>query len=228
MNTDEILFMAYYASQEVEISPDRLQNLINQFRQQGYTLTDGYASPFNAPDNIISESDQIEAKILAMCSQDNSVEDLNFWRYPFEFSLSFLLDPENDTRWMISVQNDTLMGVDNELGERNASEFVEVVRTALAHYPPFYGCAITVEAPPFSEDVFDIEVTKLYPINFYGSEYVQRLGKDQLLSAPAWRVEEVANSVLLVPSLEAIYTDDPVSMEAVEQHLGWAEAELVE
>lgn len=228
MNTDEILFMAYYASQEVEISPDRLQYLINQFRQQGYTLTDGYAWPFAAPDNIISESDQIEAKILAMCSQDNSGEILNFWQYPFEFSLSFLLDPENGTRWMISVENNTLMGVENELGERNASEFVEVVRTALAYHPPFYGCATTVEAPPFSEDVFDIEVTKLYPINFYGSEYVQRLGKDQLLSAPASRVEEVANGVLLVPSVEAIYTDDSVSMEAVEQHLGWAEGEVVE
>jgi len=226
MNTDEILFMAYYASQVVEISPDRLQSLINQFDRQGYTLTEGYAWPFTAPDNVISDSNQIEAKILEMCSQDNTGEVLNFWRYPFEFSLSFLLDPENGTRWTISVENDTLMGVENELGERNASEFVEVVRTALAHYPPFYGCAITVEAPPFSEDVFDIEVTKLYPINFYGSEYVQRLGKDQLLSAPAWRVEEVANGVLLVPSLEAIYTDDPVSMEAVEQHFGWAEEEL--
>ncbi|WP_088243412.1 hypothetical protein [Calothrix rhizosoleniae] len=224
IDADKLIFIAYYAPQEVEIAANRLRDFISQLEQQGYYLIDGYAFPFSNPENIIRESVQIDEKVSIICRQGSLGGTLNFWQYPFEFSFAFLFEPEEDTEWMINVQTDTLMGSENNFGEENALKFVEVIKAALKSYPPVYGCAVTLQEPPLPEDAYASEVVELYPINFYSSSYVQKLGKEKLLAAPAWCVEEIANGVLLVPSIESIYTDDTVSIRMVKEYLGWEDS----
>ncbi|NES86250.1 MAG: hypothetical protein F6K10_35500 [Moorea sp. SIO2B7] len=224
IDADKLLFIAYYAPQEVDIAANRLRDFISQFKEQGLNLMDGYAFPFTNPENIIDDLSQIDEKISTICCQGSFGGTLYFWQPSFEFSFSFLFEPEEDTEWIISIETGTLMGANNNLSEENALKFVEVVKTALKSYSPVYGCAVTLQEPPLPEDAYALEVMQLYPINFYDSNYVQNLGKERLLASPAWCVEEIANGVLLIPSIEAIYTDDPVSIRIVKEYFGWEDS----
>ncbi len=74
------------------------------------------------------------------------------------------------------------------------------------------------------EDVQAREVRWLYDINLFGPEYVQKVGRDRLLSAPAWRVKPFDDGgVLLVPAPyieESQQVPPPYTRLAVAQHLG--------
>ncbi len=64
----------------------------------------------------------------------------------------------------------------------------------------------------------------LYNLNLFGPEYVTRLGRERLLSAPAWQVKELDDgSILIVPApyvLEDWRHPSPYSRLAIAQHLG--------
>ncbi|MGK7894317.1 MAG: hypothetical protein AB4372_12020 [Xenococcus sp. (in: cyanobacteria)] len=224
LDVDQLFFIAYYTSQKFKVELDSIKNFLEQLEQQGYHLTDGYAFPFSNPSNIIRDKSKIEEEISKISSLDSLGGTLYFWQYPFEFSFSLLFEPEKDTKWTIDVEINTLIGAKNDLGEQNSLKLIQVVKTALKNYPPVYGCAVTLQEPPLPEDIYALEVTELFPINFYGSNYVQHLGKERLLAAPAWSVEEIASGVLLLPSIESIYTDDPVGIRMVKEYLGWEDS----
>lgn len=88
--------------------------------------------------------------------------------------------------------------------------FVELVRTWACHYPVTHATAHSVDdvnlvlEPHFShgfvptgEDEFD-RIDELCWLNVFGSKWVQTLGRERLLSTPAWRVEELPNGCILV------------------------------
>ena len=224
IDVDKLLFIAYYISREIEMAANRLRDFTSQFTEQGLNLMDGYAFPFSNPENILHDLFQIDEKISNICHQDSFGGTLYFWQHFFEFSFSFVFEPEEDTEWIISIETDTLIGANNNLSEENALKFVEVIKIDLKYFSPIYGCAVTLQDPPLPEDAYALEIMELYLINFYNSDYVQKLGKEKLLESPAWCVEEIANGVLLIPSIEAIYTDDPVSMRIVKEYLGWEDS----
>ncbi|MGK7946787.1 MAG: hypothetical protein AB4058_20185 [Microcystaceae cyanobacterium] len=229
IDADKLTFIAYYSPQEIEIAASRLQDLISHLTKQGLNLMDGYAFPFSNPDNIIHDSSRIDEKISNICHPGSLGGTLYFWQPFFEFSFSFVFEPEEDTEWIISIEIDTLMGVNNNLSEENALKFLEVIKRILKYFLPIYGCAVTLKDPPFPEQVYTFDTSNLYSINFYNSDYVQKLGKERLLTSPAWYVEEIADgSVLLIPSIEGIYTDDSVSLRKVAKHLGWISEEDLE
>ncbi|MEQ9234517.1 hypothetical protein [Coleofasciculus sp. E2-BRE-01] len=204
-------------------SPEKLCDFINQIQEEGYKVVDGFAFPFDSPRNIISNSEEIVDRVLNSCRENYSTISEHFWKYPFEFIYS--INSEDAPGWTLSTPVDTLIGVNRDLGEHNSLEFLKILRKTLEYYPIYYGCGFSDEAPDISSVDLDtnFEVAEVCEINFYSSTYIEEhLDREHLLSAPAWCVEELANGVLLIPSLRAIYTDDPDSLDTVNQHLGWA------
>lgn len=220
--SDAVTFLAYYEKRESDLTaPEKLGSFVNRLRQEGYALTNGLAWPFTAPKNLIDDPARIEQAIVATCQPGERVEHLHFWKHPFEFG--FAPDAAGGEHWLLYVLNDTLLGGNNDLGEQNSVEFIKVVTLALETYPPDYGCAFGLQHDsPTSEAVRAKQVAEVYPINFYGQAYVAKLGKSRLLEAPAQVKGVVAQGVLLVPSLRAVYADDPAGVLKVKQHLGWA------
>ncbi len=222
-DAETMRFLAYYDAPEAGLaSVDRLRAFVNRLGQERYALANGYAWPFTEPQNLIREPAQIDQAVAAACRPNGSSPLLTFWRHPFEFN--FALDAQKKQYWLVEVPVDTLMGPRNELGEQNTVDWIKVVTLALENYPPFYGCAFGLQSPPPFDRGADLPVTDVYPINFFGPRYLARhkLDKQRLLSAPVQVKGEIARGVLLVPSLRAVYSDDPASLLKVKQHLGWA------
>ncbi len=90
-------------------------------------------------------------------------------------------------------------------------EFVEMVRAWASRYPVTYAMAHSMAdralsgAPNFGRDDetesrngFD-KIYEVYWLNVFGPKLVETVGRERMLSTPAWRVEELPNgSVLLV------------------------------
>lgn len=107
------------------------------------------------------------------------------------------------------------------------TEYVNAVSTAVEELKPNYGYGTFPEytdpaAVPTYDDVLDGRVRGTFWLNVFGAKSIDRLGRDRIESAPAWRVEELANGHLLV-----VTSDNPVdpseewanATEAVAAHL---------
>ena len=95
--------------------------------------------------------------------------------------------------------------------EQRCHQFIEMVRAWASHYPVAYASAHSsadselTGAPAFGRDKktwyrdgFD-KVYEVFWLNVFSSKLVESIGRQRVLSTPAWRVEELPNgSVLLV------------------------------
>ncbi|MEK6953696.1 MAG: hypothetical protein AABX01_01705 [Candidatus Micrarchaeota archaeon] len=75
------------------------------------------------------------------------------------------------------------------------------------------------EAPPNVHKLF-------FWLNFYSSSIVEKIGKEKLLSAPAFRVEQLENGILLVPSklpmlFSANWEEESKVYPKLEKYIGW-------
>jgi hypothetical protein len=217
-------FYAFSISADAQMSsPEKLCNFFYQLCDQGYVLVDNYyAQAFEEHDNFISDTAQIRARVLEDYreSSNRMIQEF-FWKNPFEFSFS--LDPNDSEVWEVSTPFKVLIGSDYDLGELNALELLKVIRKGLEIYPPYFGCGYSRDPDlSFIGTETNFKAIDVYDINFYSSAYIeQHLDKEHLLKAPAWCVEEIGNGILLVPSLQAIYTDDEESLVAIRQYLGY-------
>lgn len=222
MSIPDFQFLSYFLSTPAPFEQlEKLTALVTRLAEHGYLLTDGYAVKFTQPENLITDPNTIAEVIENTCRAAPALRQLYFWQYPFEFSLMFYTAEES--YWMLSTPNNTLIGALRDMGERNAAAFVKVVTLTLAAYPPDYGCAFgLLEHPPRLAPKTQPNVGEVYPMNYFGAEYATRLGQAHLLAAPAQVKGEMAGGILLVPSLRAIYADDQPSAQRVKAHLGWA------
>lgn len=221
IDTDYIYFIAYYPSDESTIFYDSVRVLVDELYHDGFTLTTGYAFPFSRPENIVNDENKLIELVSNCIPKDKgSSETLHFWQYPFEFSLSFQMEDEYGIEMHISVAIETLLGTKRKLGKENSLEFIKVVQSCTVNFPPVFGCGFTSEEPPLPEEAIEIKVNRLYPINYYGIEYVNLIGKDKIFSTPAWLVEEVGEGVLLIPSLRELYDLNGEKMQEVAECLG--------
>lgn len=91
---------------------------------------------------------------------------------------------------------------------------------------PIFGfdSAGLVEPHTSRDDALALEARCLYLVNYYGPEFVAKLGRERLLSAPAWRVKPLDDGgIMLAPN--PIVSDDPFTprpygLKQVAQHLG--------
>jgi hypothetical protein len=71
------------------------------------------------------------------------------------------------------------------------------------------------------EDIESLRLPVIYWANFFGPVYVDQIGREKILSAPAWAIEELPDGGLLYvlascPGLD----DDHLSVESVKAHFG--------
>jgi hypothetical protein len=108
-------------------------------------------------------------------------------------------------------------------------KFVDMVRAWASHYPVTHAAAHSVadrglaDSPRFGRDMqtsirdgFD-KVYEVFWLNVFGPKLVQAVGRQRLLSTPAWRVEELPNGcVLLVtwPTASDFSTDEARQAQA--------------
>ena len=71
------------------------------------------------------------------------------------------------------------------------------------------------------EDIESLELPTLYWANFFGPEYVSKIGREKIISAPAWVIEKLSNGGLLyVLSSCPGLADDHVPPDDVKSHFG--------
>jgi hypothetical protein len=91
----------------------------------------------------------------------------------------------------------------------------EVVEPSFGWIDQYHGWTTT------HEDIESLNLQMLYWANFFGPKFVQKLGRDRILNAPAWRIEELADGgmlYLLAPHLGQ--SDEHVPLESVKEYFG--------
>ena len=93
--------------------------------------------------------------------------------------------------------------VDNKPDIEDYQHFLDVVQLVYAIWHPLYGYqedAVGVDTS--LEAVRQRDITWLYDINLFGPEIVEHLGRDRVLSTPAWLLKTFDDGgALLVPAL---------------------------
>jgi len=94
-------------------------------------------------------------------------------------------------------------------------QLYEVLRPTFGWIDFDYGLRTT------HEDIEVLELPTLYWANFFGPAYVNKIGRDKILGAPAWTIEDLADGGLLyvLASCPGL-ADDHVPVESVQVHFG--------
>jgi virulence-associated protein VapD len=201
-----ISFLAYPKTVDSDLlSLERFTQLLQQYSQLGYRSIKGGAYPHDNSTNSISSTIAIE-DFLTQIEQSESFISRNFWQEDFEFSVDF--DNATHAIWSVATTYEDLGCYSSvPIRERSSQMFVDAIKTAVELYDPYYGCVFNElrDIPDYPIQSQSFKVTEVYEINFYSWELMQScLNRELLLSAPAWRVEELSSGILLVPSWEAI------------------------
>ncbi len=229
-NTDTVSFIAWSPNTPSISDPEIIARLVERWRVLGYRLTQGLAWPFDAPDNLITDGDAIHQRIVDVCDLSKRRRTLNLWHAPLEFSFRITRQSlTSGATWTLFAEIDTLMGPNNDFGESNAASLIHVIQSTLEVLPTLYGCLFSTQMPPSDEQVLGFIVNTVYPVNYFGEEYVRRVGAEKLRSSPAWSVREVRRGMLIVPGLRAMYGGDLAALRALQlQVFGNQDIGLVE
>lgn len=101
-----------------------------------------------------------------------------------------------DMRW-VSVSCD-ISFIDPQKVDTSASSFLRFAELIYPHLGPAYGWVDEVGTRlPKEEDVAARKLKYTFWANFFGPPYVERYGRDFLLGAPGWRVEELSDGGIL-------------------------------
>jgi hypothetical protein len=75
--------------------------------------------------------------------------------------------------------------------------------------------------PTKHEDIENLRLPALYWANFFGPPYVRQLGREKILKAPAWRIEELPDGGLLyILASSPGWCKEHVSLEEVRAYFG--------
>lgn len=219
LHGDTIDFVGYSTVQPSICESGALRLLVSRYLNLGYTLTKGLPYPFDDPNNRLITGDEVDQAIRNACNFSHRRRTLHFWRAPFAFSVRLSQPLTGVIEWTLFVQSDTLLGLDNNLGEQNAAEFMNVVIVALETLPTYYGCLYTSQHPPSVEDVIRGVVSKVYPANYFGDSFLGLVEREKLSGMPAWLNETVGSGRLVVPSIKALYADDDLALQEANRYL---------
>lgn len=116
---------------------------------------------------------------------------------------------ESVALWREEYDNSRYCTLFLELGKH----LYEVVKPSFGWIDLYHGWTTT------HEDIESINLTHLYWANFFGPRYMECIGRDKILNAPAWDIEELSDGgllYLLAPHLGN--TDEHVSTTAVREY----------
>ncbi len=120
----------------------------------------------------------------------------------------------------ISVQRVYLSSM--KIGEdtKNGNTMLNISKCVYDFLYPFYGYADSENEHLENEELISKKIKHIYWANFFSPELVQKIGKEKLLSAPCWKVEELRDGCILIVLSPTIYYKDEIR-EEVERHLGF-------
>ncbi len=142
--------------------------------------------------------------------------------FQVDWSLSDTGKPEH--AWIRAYTDETIMFTRKELDpEHHSRRFLHLGEQLYTVVQPVFGW---IERCPLSgytasEDVEKLEVPHLYWANFFGPEYVRKVGREYLLNAPGWKKEGLENGgflYVLSPSLSG--TGPRAVVEEVKRYFG--------
>ena len=223
IDTDFLYFIAFYSPGDKSVTFDDFKKFNDKMTAKGFQLIDGYAYPFDKPENLIQnkeEQNQLMNKWIPESNGKSRGKVLTYWRFPFEFTLSLQKEEDYGFEIHLKVELDTFRGIKNQWLKENSNSLVEVIRILMSCIPAVFACGFVEEDSPLPEEVLQTETEIIYPINYYGTTYVNKYQKNILLKAPAWLVEETGNGVLLIPSIEAFNGLGGDQMDLIRTHLG--------
>jgi len=205
--------------------PQSLEQVIQLFVNAGFEI-----SQLKIENKIMSweEYAQEPAKIMKLAYD---AKELSFLAFNSEWSLEILqqigwgiakLGGERRA-WIRTITDNTPYFWRTEYNPARYSRFFldigkrlyEILRPTFGWSDFDYGLRTT------HEDIEALQLPVIYWANFFGPAYVDKIGRDKILSAPVWRIEELPDGGLLyvLASCPGL-ADDHVSVEGVKAHFG--------
>ena len=219
MDNDTLDFIAYSTIQPSICTSGLFRALVNRYTSIGYTLTRGIPYPISAPTNILYTETEIDAAIRHACDFSRRRRILNLWRASFSFALHLAQPTPDVITWTLFVWRDIFFHADPDRTEQHAREVLNAVTIAVEMLPTHYGCLATLHYPPTVEQVLNGNISRLYPINYFGDQLLAQIGRARLEQAPAWLNVDVGLGRLIVPDLNAIYQGDTTTVQAANRYL---------
>lgn len=200
-------------------SSSQICQLAQELVDYGYSISD--SSPISQSLSYLGKDSEDSEKCFLEYPQSFSEGlSLCFEKPSLEVFVAFGLDSQ--AIWSVDINVDTLWGLHRNLEVTNTLTFIETIEIALQVLTPHFGCFFngTKDIPdyPLSSD---FQANKLYEINFYSDALIaKQFNQNLLLTSPAWRVKKCANGILLIPSIEGIYSGRQQNFKNVARHLG--------
>jgi hypothetical protein len=104
--------------------------------------------------------------------------------------------------WIVLTADDGFFTF-GETRQHRYDLFVQLVEVTATVWHPLYGCLVGGGSTPFetADDVRALQIKWLYDINVFGPEFVDTIGRERLLRAPAWQIRTLRDGgIILVPS----------------------------
>lgn len=112
---------------------------------------------------------------------------------------------------------------DGEQGLKTYDEWLEIIALTYRVWHPVYGYqgSYTGNAPSVTrEEALAGRAPWLYDINVFGPEYVAALGRERLLSAPAWKVIPMSDGGIILAPTAYAHPDTRYDRHAIADSLG--------
>lgn len=205
--------------------PITLERVVQVFLDKGFNIEE-----FEVDDQAMSWEKGPESmrRLLSLAHQAQNCYFLAWnaeWRLEIRQYLAWglLKMGREDRAWICTTTDNTPYFWYEEHNPARYSRFFldigkslyEVLRPTFGWIDFDYGLRTT------HEDIEALELPVVYWANFFGPAYVDKIGRDKILTAPAWTIEELADGGLLYvlascPGLAA----DHVPVESVKAHFG--------
>ncbi len=126
----------------------------------------------------------------------------------------------------VGVSTDDSHFTGGEMHQEKYQMFLTLVEVTYRQWHPLYGFDDpgTGDDTPSRDDALAGVLPRLFTINLFGPEYVAKLGRERLLSAPAWQVKELDDGGILIATIPYVEEDwrhpSPYEPREVARHLG--------
>lgn len=143
---------------------------------------------------LIEAFQRIDAEIAA-----EDVGDPNF-RIIFRLHSShfeLVNSGESSPSVFLGMRGDEFLPADTLLARQIAERFLELGRICYGVLKPIYAFTETLNAIVNRENVEARLLTHMFWAQYFGPDFVQRIGQDILLRAPGWRNENMSDGGLL-------------------------------
>jgi hypothetical protein len=202
--------------------PDSLENILKCFEDVGFEINELQVegSRFDRND-YLGDSNEITALAYGSQALSFSAKHLVWSMEVFQQVVWGEHKMGERDRAYIRTTTDNIglwrSGYDNE---RLSSYFLELGRKLYMIVKPSFGWIDQYHGwTTTHEDIESLSLRLLYWANFFGPKFVQKLGRDKIMNAPAWKVEELIDGgilYLLGPHLGL--TDQHVPIERVKTY----------